>query len=133
MVLFLRFFIFYERSNKIRLKSFKLFMTLLDIISYGANIVFVTWGVVDWFAKRRERKDTANYLNAGYDMAEKLSISLGDGNTKGQADNIASFLKSATMNSMGMVRNELGVAKHSWLKSAFHRDNDAKEKDVATA
>lgn len=92
---------------------------LLDILSYGLNIVFVTWGIVGILKDSTKDKHAANYFNAGYEMANRLANELGKNYPVGQVRDIASFLKSATMNFMKKQRNEIGEigSKNSWSKN----------------
>jgi len=92
-------------------------MEFYEIISYALNIIFVTWGSTVFFKDRRRDRETANFLIAAYDMANRLSGSLADKHAKQQAENIGSFLKSAIMNFRNMKRNEITRKKRtSWLR-----------------
>ncbi len=83
-------------------------MNPTEIISLIANIVFVTWGVAQLVFGKRAERDKANYLNAAYEMAKRLAQSLGGEHARrGQAEDIASLLKSATLSSMDRERNEI--------------------------
>ncbi|MFC1613515.1 hypothetical protein ACFL23_04245 [Patescibacteria group bacterium] len=82
--------------------------TIIEILSYTANIVFITWGVVGLFKDSRRNKETANFFNAAYEMSNRLSDSLKVKYAKQQAQDLSSFLLSATMNFMSRRRNEIG-------------------------
>ncbi|MFZ5982182.1 MAG: hypothetical protein ACOYS2_01235 [Patescibacteria group bacterium] len=81
---------------------------VIDILSYGSNIVFVTWGVVAMIKEKSKKKETANFLNAAFESAQRLAESLQDNHAQEHAKDIASFLKSATMNCMDAERDEIG-------------------------
>ncbi|MDP2951100.1 MAG: hypothetical protein Q8N55_01820, partial [bacterium] len=82
------------------------FMEIIGTISIAANIVFVSWGVRDFFANRRINIENANFLNGVYEMAERLSK---ESNNKfaAQSKNISSAVLSVAMNFMGLRRNEI--------------------------
>lgn len=82
-------------------------METYEVISYIANIVFITWGIASILKDRRRNKEVANFFNAAYEMANRLVGSLNKKHAKEQAQDIASFLQSATMNFMNMPRNEI--------------------------
>ena len=91
-------------------------MTSIEIISYGANIIFVTHGVVSFFNERKRSKEIANYLNGSYEMSIRLSDKLGKSKYSGQANDIASIIKSIAMNFMNKKRNEIDGYKHRQSK-----------------
>ena len=82
-------------------------MTYIEIISYGANIVFVTYGVTHFFNDKKRSKEVANYLNGSYEMSTRLADELGKSKYSGQAKDIASIIKSVAMNFMNKKRNEI--------------------------
>ena len=84
---------------------------IINFISYGLNIVFVTWGVVSILKDFGRDKHAANYFNSVYEMADRLATELGTKYPVGQVRDIASFLKSATMNFMKKQRNEVDRKK----------------------
>lgn len=100
-------------------------MEIQTIISYGANIVFVTWGLVSLVKDYSRSKETANFFNAVYEMAERLAGSIEEG--KQQAEDIASFLKSATMNFMKIKRNAIKQQRRRWL--LWSREKEGEQMD----
>ena len=82
-------------------------MSTIQIISYGANIVFVTYGFVQFLNSRKRNREVANFLNASYEMANRLTNQLGKSEFSGQAEDIASALKSTAMNFMNEKRDEI--------------------------
>lgn len=83
------------------------YMTSIEMISYGANIVFVTYGITQFFNNRKKSKEVANYLNGSYEMSTRLANELGKSKYSGQAKDIASIIKSVAMNFMNKKRNEI--------------------------
>lgn len=81
-------------------------MSIFDIVSGGINIVLITYEITTRFAERRQAFKEANCLNATYEMAKRLSRSLKDAEAE-QAEDVASSIKSLTMNCMGRVRDEI--------------------------
>lgn len=81
-------------------------MSTIDVFSYIANIVFVTWGVIDYFFRKREKKVEANGLIAVYEMSVRLSLRL-PGFFDQQAQDIACAIKSLIFNAKGRERSDV--------------------------
>lgn len=88
-------------------------LNFAEIISYIANIVFITWGIVSMFKERERKKEQANLFNAAYDMSERLANSLKDAHVKLQAEDVSSFLRAATRNLMNRKYDGVGGESYS--------------------
>lgn len=96
-------------------------LNIVDIFSYTANIVFVTWGVVSIWKDRVRNKQLANLFNSAYEMSEKLVRSLEEKHSKAQAEDISSFLKSATRNLMNRRFDRVGGESHNFFCRLFEK------------
>ena len=100
-------------------------MSTIDVFSYIANIVFVTWGVIDYLSRKREKKIEANGLIGIYEMAARLSLRL-PGFFSQQAQDIACAIKSLIFNAKGRERNDVDYeAQLSVPKSEIKKSRSA--------
>lgn len=94
----------------------------LELISYVANVVFITWEVATFWSGRGKNRDDANFFNAAYEMAVRLAGSLKEQHAREQAEDIVSFLKASTRNLMNRKYDTVGGESHNFLIRWFARD-----------
>lgn len=78
-----------------------------EVVSYMLNIVFIAWETKRFFDGREQRRNNANFLNAGYEMSKRLARFAKDEH-KQQIEDLSSILRSTAMNEMKLDRNEVG-------------------------
>ena len=81
-------------------------MLTINVLSYAANLVFITWGILDLIFRAREKKTEANGLIGVYEMAMRLSETV-PGILKNQAADIACAVRSLIFNAKGKERSDI--------------------------
>jgi len=103
-------------------------LNTVDVLSYTANVVFVTWGIVSIWKDQNRNKQLANLFNSAYEMSEKLVESLEDKHLRAHAEDISSFLKSATRNFMNRRFDKVGGESHNFFCRLFERKQNKDKK-----
>ena len=83
-------------------------MSVIDTLSYVANIIFVTWGVVEMMNNRKERHEKSNAFNSYHEIAKRFASSLKNRHEREQAENLAILLKTEARTLMGRITDTVG-------------------------